>query len=356
MPHSKNQRPTRDRGQILIVFVISLVVMVLMAGLVVDAGFAFTNRRDAQNASDLGAMAGTKRLADYYVKSQAFASGNNVYSAVNARMTANGCTAATDDDDGCTWTARYSGPRTGATFQDLGAVGVGDTAPPGAGGGQKALGVKVDVTRTPRTFFLGIIGQETWTVGTTATAITGQPAGAPAGQLLPIGLVAPPTMSEGSIYSLTNGADGPGNFGWISWTGSNNAGELATSLCTPNNPPFVLPIEYPGDPGKTNATDVRACLQQWVDNQATVLIPIVEKVNDPSPGNNCSTGGNGNSFHYCIVGIAAFVITGYAQPAVDQINGRFVGTTQYSSGSTVPGGITAPPAPGSQFYLLGLAQ
>ena len=56
--------------------------------------------------------------------------------------------------------------------------------------------------------------------------------------------------------------------------------------------------------------------------------------------------------------IAAFVITGYAQPAVDQINGRFVGTIPYSVGGdpNVPGSVSAPPDEGSTLYVLGLAQ
>ena len=51
---------------------------------------------------------------------------------------------------------------------------------------------------------------------------------------------------------------------------------------------------------------------------------------DPGDINGCDTGGNGNGFSYCVVAIAAFVITGYTQPAVDQINGRFIGTIPYS--------------------------
>ena len=134
---------------------------------------------------------------------------------------------------------------------------------------------------------------------------------------------------EGALYSLTSGSNGPGNFGWVSWDGSNSAGSLATSLCTPNNPPLEkLPYEFPGDPGATNADAVRACLQKWVDNQQTVLIPIV--LPSGLPANqyppSCQTGGNGNNFSYCIVAIAAFVLTAYDQPAVDMITGRFVGS------------------------------
>ena len=211
------------------------------------------------------------------MKGQAFTGANNAFTTIDTRMTQNGCTVATN----CTWTARYVGARSGATFADLGPVGAGDTAPPGAVSGPKALGVKVDVTQTPATFLLGIIGQGSWKVQTTATALTGKITGAPVGQLLPIALVAPPTMLEGSTYAITSGSNGPGNFGWMAWTGSNSPGPLATSICTPNNPGFTLPAEFPGDPGKSNSSSVRACLQQWVDSGATVLIPIVPQDERP---------------------------------------------------------------------------
>ena len=348
-------------GQILALFAGGAILLILITGLVIDGGNVFLQRRDSQNSADIGAMAGTKRLADYYVlptgaAGKAFSGSNNVYTAIQTRMGQNGCPTGAGSD--CTWTARYVGPRSGSNFVDLGPVGVGDSAPPGAFGGVKALGVTVNVTRTPRTYLLGVIGQTAWRVDTVATAVTGQPTGAPQGQLLPIGLTQMPTQ-EGALYALTSGANGPGNFGWLSWDGSNSAGSLAYSLCNPDNPAFNLAHEFAGDPGKTNANDVRDCLQKWVDNQQTVLIPIVEATNDdPGNANGCDTGGNGNNFKYCVVALAAFVITGYSQPAVDQINGRFVGTIPYSvnGNSSVPGPVNAPPAENSTLYYLGLAR
>jgi Flp pilus assembly protein TadG len=347
----------REDGQILAIFAGALVLLILVSGLVIDGGNVFLTRRDTQNSADLASMAGAKRLADYYVKNQAFTGTNNVYTTIATRMVQNDCSAAVGSI--CSWTARYVGPRTGSSFQDLGPVAATDTAPPGAVSGQQALGVKVDVTKTPQTYLLGIMGKTTWTVQTTATAITGQPPGAPASQLLPIAMVAPTTMAEGSIYALTSGSNGPGNFGWVSWDGSNSSGALATSLCTPNNPPFTLPFQFPGDPGTTNSSAVTACLQQWVQPLGQiVLIPIVRATNDPLNNASCDTGSTGNNFTYCVVAIAAFTITGYTQPAVDQINGQFLGTIPYSinGNSNVPGGVTQPPLPGSNFYYLGLAQ
>ncbi len=344
----------RQGGQILAMFAGGLILLILVAGLVIDGGNIFLQRRDAQNAADIGSMAGTKRLADYYVKplgtpGQAFGGGDNAFSHISDKMTQNDCTAAT----ACTWTARYVGPRSGATFVDLGAVGAGDSAPP-----SNALGVKVDVTKLPRTYFLGVLGQTTWKVDTVATSLAGRIPGAPGGQLLPVAMTQMP-IQEGTIYALTSGADAPGNFGWLSWTGSNSPNILAASICTPNNPPFTLPAQFPGDPGKSNASSVRSCLQQWVTSKAPVLVPIVLKTNDPANTPGCTTGGvGGNNFTYCIVAIAAFVLTGFSQPAIDQINGRFVGTIPYSvaSNPNVPGTVNQPPERNSPLYAIGLAQ
>jgi len=348
------QTRSGKQGQILALFAGALVVIVLVVGLAIDAGNVYLQRRGGQNDADIGAMAGTKRLFDYYVSGTTFTGANNPYTAINTRMTENNCAGGTST---CTWSARYVAPQGGGTYLDLGPVSPGDTVPPTVGG-QQAVGVTVNVRRTPQTFLLGLMGQSSWVVDTTATALSSSMTTPPGGQLLPIAMTDMPTQ-EGTIYALTSGANGPGNFGWLSWTGSNDAGTLADSICNPNNPPFTLPAQFPGDPGKTNASAVRDCLQQNLGK--TVLIPIVLKTNDPAGTPGCWTGassGGGNNFHYCIIGVAAFVLTSYAQPAVDQINGRFVGTVPYSVGGNpnVPGGLTLPPSPGSAVNTLGLVQ
>ena len=49
-----------ERGQILPMFALALVTLVLMAGAVVDGGYAYAQRRLTQNAADFAAMAGTR--------------------------------------------------------------------------------------------------------------------------------------------------------------------------------------------------------------------------------------------------------------------------------------------------------
>lgn len=50
-------KPTRERGQALIVIAIALVLLVAILGLVIDGGNAFLDRRSAQNAADSAALA-----------------------------------------------------------------------------------------------------------------------------------------------------------------------------------------------------------------------------------------------------------------------------------------------------------
>ncbi len=58
----------RAEGQILVLFAGGLAVFLILIGLVIDGGMAFLSRRDAQNTADLAALAGTKVVADLYVK------------------------------------------------------------------------------------------------------------------------------------------------------------------------------------------------------------------------------------------------------------------------------------------------
>ena len=144
----RGRRPAE--GQILALFAGAVIVIILFTGLVIDGGNVFVQRRDAQNSADLGAMAGTKRLADYYVL-PAGAAGK----AFTGPTT---CTRSSRPG----WARTTAGPARIARgphgtsargpawrFVDLGPVSAIDTAPPGAVSGTKALGVTVAVTKTP---------------------------------------------------------------------------------------------------------------------------------------------------------------------------------------------------------------
>jgi hypothetical protein len=324
-----------------VLFALSLTVMVVAVGLVIDAGNAFANRRDAQNTADLAALAGTKAVTDYYttVPQPALATaGLDVYDAIQANTLANGCRAT--DATPCTWSADY----VDRNMSPVGTVTASGAMPSGA------QGVQVKIARQPATFFLGVIGQTKWDVGTSAMALVAKPGELPAGQVLPIGTNPPVPFDAGKEYVLANTADdkknpGPGNFGWLSWTGQNATGILATSICTPNNPALSFPVDIVGEPGKHNGDDVRACLDKWIASGATVLIPVYDSC-EPCNGNNAS---------YHVTGMAAFVLTGYdgSGPAIDNLKGIYQG---YSSSAPVQAGYQGPPSAGDPTYFLGLVQ
>jgi Flp pilus assembly protein TadG len=320
-----------ERGQILVIVAGGIITLLLLAGLVLDGGVAFLNQRDGQNAADTASMAGARLIAEHYTDATVTYTAGDIYAGVNATVVANGCGVSGTP---CVWDA---------DFVNTSYASIGDVTNSGAGIPAGAVGVRVNVNRQPGTFLARLAQIESWDISTHAIAVGVQPASAPPGQLLPIALkqnTGDPYV-PGQVYDLTDGKDIPGGFGYISWDGSNDPNSLADSICTPDNPSFAMPTTFPGDPGKSNSSGVRACLDQWISSGQTVLIPIYSTV--VGPGNNAV---------YTIVGVAAFVMTSKAQPAVDNIQGYFVEYYPYTS---VPGGGVVP-TEGSTTVLLSIAQ
>lgn len=367
---------SRDqRGQVLVIVAGGFIGLAAIAALVLEGGTIMLNRRDAQNASDLAAVAGTRIVALNYTSGTP-RDRAAVYDAVEASVGDNGCAGAAGTP--CSWEAEF----VGAGLVDLGSV---RPRQPGVGLPGGTLGVKVAVTRQPGALFGRVLGFNSWNVSTEGTALAAKPSQYPAGAMLPIALCgwfdpananvcaqastspAPGNFIDfqaGQIYDLTDGKDAPGGFGWLSWDGSNSAGALANAICTPSNTAFSLdsPYDSPGsyggyigtnpatgetwfpiDPGKSNKNTVRSCLDGWIASGATVLIPIYDLVT-----------GNGNNAAYHITGVAAFVLTSREQPAVDNIQGYFVDYYPYAD---VPGGLgTQPPGPGDISTFIGLVK
>lgn len=131
MPRSNSDRD--QQGQILVIFILALVAIVAAVGLVIDGGFAFAQRRAEQNAADLGALAGA-----------------------NAML--NGQDATT--------TARATAQKNGFEHGQNGVVVTVTTLP---------KTVRVDITAPHANYFAGVVGQPSWDVSVTATALTGIP-------------------------------------------------------------------------------------------------------------------------------------------------------------------------------------
>lgn len=129
----------RDEGQVLVVFALSLLIIVALAGLAVDAGGTFAQRRDQQTAADLAALAAAN---DYLIN------GNPDWATDRARaVTAeNGFTHGLD----------------GTTV---------DVAIDTSNGVEVTVGIDAAHANT----LLGAVGMPTWAVSTSAASLAGFP-------------------------------------------------------------------------------------------------------------------------------------------------------------------------------------
>jgi Flp pilus assembly protein TadG len=323
----------RSPGQIVVMFGIGLLAIVLSVGLVVDGGTAFLERRGAQNDADVATVAGTRVVADAYTDSERpDRSRGDVYAAISASMTRNGCVVT--GPASCTWQARF----VGRSQKDLGPVVAGAAL---GIRGSGILGVRVDVTRRPQTYFLGLIGQSSWKVETTATALATRPKQAPSGQLLPIALKEPVVpFQAGQVYDVTAGKTTPGGFVWLSWNGSNSGGTLKSSVCSPNNSAFSMGASISAGPVAAAPGDI-TCISDWIRSKSTVLIPIfTNEIDAKLPAT------------YKIQRLAAFVITG--QPTADELRVYFVGSYGYPSAAAGTG--DDPPDDTDSLYYVGLVK
>lgn len=334
-----------DDGQILVLFAGGIMALLVFLGMVIDGGNAWLNRRSAQNAADIASLDATSLIATA-AKSGTTATKLAVWTQIGKSVAANDCSSTGTVP--CTWQAWY---------QSAGASGPVDLAAVANATGSiptGTIGVRVVVRRQPGTFLARLASIGSWDVNATASSIASSPSTAATGTLLPVAVkqsiscgtsANASCFTPGQVYDLTDGMDAPGGFGYLSWTGSNDPNALATSICTPNNPAFTLPTQFPVDPGKSNSSSVRACLDGWIASGQTVLVPIYSTVT-----------GTGNNAKYTVVSIAAFVLTSRDQPAVDNIRGYFVGMYDVAGG-TVPGSVgTVAPKPGDTTVFVGLVR
>ena len=318
-----HRRSDRPRGQILALFALTLTVLILGVGLVVDGGNALVQRRASQNAADFAALAGARIIAEKVGGDLVTGTDANVQLAItNAIQTNGGATVTFGSPNG----PRYVDDNGGL----LGFVGANPAIPATAGG------VKVSSTRSWRPYFLGIIGISNWSASADATATGGFCVGcAPAaGSLFPaaISLAFFNTYPDcaGAISAVPGNAcypqhltpgnlNVPGGFGWLSFgcTGYGlgqvapaNIGGCGTSnvfLEDEIGPPSksygcCTEVKLTGSPdriGSLPGNKVAADCSYYISNSITVTVPIWD-----------TAGGTGSNAWYHIVGFAGFQITG----------------------------------------------
>ncbi len=305
-----------NRGQIIIIFPFLLIGLLFLAGLVIDGGYGFGQRRAAQNAADLGALAGARAIS-------VGATDSSVRSAILATVQSNRGTV----------TFGSSGPqyvdKAGAALTFVGSGSVPAVA----------AGVQVPTSRSWTPFVARIIGMNTWSTTAVATArgVRNQappragvfPAGISAAsfdQSLPGHMVLCPFQTPAAGCQTTAFTDGgnnrPGAKSWLKFGCSgyglgqgsaggcdNNAGFLQDEIGHDNGantPPgnsygccTRVGITGSADligslPGNTASADC----DWYINNHVIVTVPVWDYAT-----------GNGSNAAYHIVGFAGLEIT-----------------------------------------------
>lgn len=309
---------TQERGQILIIVAVGMLVFVAMVGVVIDAGFAWGQSRDTQNAADAASEAGALLLAHNlpYVHSTPPQTAPNGNAEVRAAVLS---TAATYDVTVAeAWYTDYFGAHVGgAPLIGPGQLGAGPA--PAA-----AEGVQVTGTKTFDTFIAQIVGIGEMTTRMDATAVSGYIATIGPGNVLPVTLPLNVTTCTNTNRPDTDGSQwplgvlqvfpmcssGPGNVGWLDWTPpGGGVSELAASIRNPNNPAMTIPewyfISQSGNPSSPSL--IGATLQTYVPGTTEVIIPLFDATCEDDPpnaaANACPTGpGNGQNQWYHLGG------------------------------------------------------
>jgi hypothetical protein len=310
MPHTRRRA---ERGQILPMFALALVTLVLGAGVVVDGGYAYAQRRLTQNAADFAAMAGT-RIIGQKLTGRPIGAGTaaNVQGAI---------TDVLDANDAELVSASYVN-ESGLALADVMTAGAIPSL---------AFGVVVEARSAWRPFLLGVVGGGDWLASAKATAFT--PGRSLGGGMLPLGIEAPTydglvacsllDINDCIDQNLTSGhLNIPGGFGWLKFglNGNGNKCDWGPSLgmidggCASSKTFLDEQIGPPGDSygcctavGQPGSADLIGSLtgNEWgdlsfyTDYQIPVWVPIWDYA-----------GGNGANGWYHIVGFGAIILTG----------------------------------------------
>lgn len=335
------------RGQALVVMTLALVALLGGLGLIIDGGNAWAQQRITQTGSDAASQAGAVVLARRMTGASSPALGwdAEVNSAVNRNATTNGvAVTAAYYTDICGTLLRPDGTRAAGTG-DAALVGGGalptnsntnPDCPSGTVG--PVAGVQVAASRVFGTFVSRVIGFDSFTASTNATAVSGLLQGICAASE---GCVVLPVTTPATVVTCAgNGEaeptstvwprntrvivplckDNPGNVGWLDWSPpGGGTSELIQSILTPNNPTINLPSwQYVTSTGNVNSRGVEDALNTYAGQ--VVLFPQFDLTcgSNPNvsqvavgPNYGCSDiRGRGQNQWYRIPQFAAFELEG----------------------------------------------
>ncbi len=313
----------RQEGQSALIIAGGLVALIALLAVVVDAGNAYAQRRQVQNAMDAGAQAGAIALAQGKTNGE-------VSTAIQKFVRSNGVSTSgiksyyvVQDANGNSIVVR--------TYDTVEAYGLNNVTERISVGGNllPVIGVQVEGDKQFPTFFAGVVGFSTMSANGMAAAYANKGA-CSAGGLFPI-IVSESTFADEDgdgnpdihyeqdeptyTYRIwENKQTAPGNFGYLSWNGDPSVPTLVNNMLDPSRSGFWgVNDDVPGSTGTMASSNVRAALQQYVDSGTPVTIPIYDTVS-----------GTGNNTTYNIKGFARFKIVAFNYQGQDKyIEGKF---------------------------------
>jgi len=322
-----------ERGQILVLVALALVALLIVAGLVLDGGMVFLDRRRMQNASDAASLAGTRELAAAMCDNEAAETADVlVYQAVVEYAEDNGAKDASDIE------AVYVQFDGNAVVEFNPRVWVGNSLEGGDGVPAGAVGVAAKVNISRKTHFISLAGIDTSSASARGVSVTGPPL--TGGGMRPFGVPVQlvQALDSGDVFSVSFQhneivwATGEDQLrGWLNmehvWNPSPSleeeskgwprvTGECSGSSCKKYLDDWMIDgwdgTLYGGDyihslPGTTTS---KVCL---APEGTLIYVPIydengAEECSDiPDPKPDCPKGGGGYVFH--IVGFVGVKIT-----------------------------------------------
>jgi Flp pilus assembly protein TadG len=172
-PHPEGRRSRRgEQGQTLVVVALLLMVLVGMLGLTVDVGYAYSERRQIQNAADASALNGAREMDAQISNGNQAGADRQVLLAIQQYITAFNLTVnASGNVPASLRSAVYVSETLSTTYGTVGSSPNGQI-PAGA------AGVRVVVQEPWTPFFLGVLGFTQFTITASATAASGTIPGA----------------------------------------------------------------------------------------------------------------------------------------------------------------------------------
>ena len=328
-----------ERGQVVVIVALAMVIIVAMVGLVIDGGFAWGKQRDTQNAADAIAKAGALKLTENLAGKEPANTDADVLDAM--QDTANANVVGMPGGYYTDFDGNMITPGGVPTTNENAAAAVGDGIMPG-----NAAGVRAVADQTFETFLARVIGFTQFTASADATARSGwltgvceadagcgvMPVTIPVTQLGCDGTGQPATVTDADgdkilwtspsaqVVVLPLCSSAPGNVGWLDWTPSGGTpgctgtgkAEIACILEDPQNPGMRWPgWYYVPETGNPNSGPIQSALNDY--DGMTVLIPQFDLTCNTQPSGpgvtDCplaNVGGNGTNQWYHLAGMSSF--------------------------------------------------